>query len=123
MEQIEENGYKNTPVFGFRKLTERLLESGCTVEGVPGFYQEKDGGWSVHFYPKSSGFMVPVRNLEGLIVGIQIRQDHPRDGRKYMWLSSTNYPMETLPMHCRAEPLAVSQVSTSMRIFPLSFRK
>ena len=71
------------------------MESGCTVEGVPGFYQEKDGGWSVHFYPKSSGFMVPVRNLEGLIVGIQIRQDHPRDGRKYMWLSSTNYPMGT----------------------------
>lgn len=107
MEQIEENGYKSTPVFGFRKLTERLLESGCTVEGVPGFYQEKDGGWSVHFYPKSSGFMVPVRNLEGLIVGIQIRQDHPRDGRKYMWLSSTNYPMGTSsgsPTHLVGKP-------------------
>ena len=37
MGQIKENGYKSTPVFGFRKLTERLLESGCTVEGVPGF--------------------------------------------------------------------------------------
>ena len=27
--QIEENGYKSTPVFGFKKLTRKLLDAGC----------------------------------------------------------------------------------------------
>ena len=94
-QQIEENGYKSTPVFGYKKLTEKLLAAGCTVEGVPGFYQDKDGEWTIHFSNKSSGFLVPVRNIDGLIVGAQIRLDHPYDGRKYIWLSSTNYYMGT----------------------------
>ena len=38
--QIEQNGYKSTPLFGFKKLTRRFLDAGCQVEGVPGFYQE-----------------------------------------------------------------------------------
>ena len=70
--QIEENGYKSTPVFGFKKLTGKLLEAGCTVKGVPGFYQDKDGEWTIHFSNKSSGFLVPVRNVDGLTVGAQI---------------------------------------------------
>ena len=63
---------------------------GCVLEGVPGFYEEESGEWSIHFTAKSSGFLVPVRNIEGFIVGMQIRLDHPYDGRKYMWLSSVN---------------------------------
>ena len=105
--QIEENGYKSTPVFGFKKLTRKLLEAGCTVEGVPGFYQDKDGEWTIHFSNKSSGFLVPVRNIDGLIVGAQIRLDHPYDGRKYIWLSSTNFPMGTSsgsPVHLAGSP-------------------
>lgn len=92
-EQIERNGYKSTPVFGFKGLTRRLLEAGCTVQGVPGFYQEEDGEWSVYFNPKSGGFLIPIRNLDGLIVGAQIRLDRPYDGRKYIWLSSANFSM------------------------------
>ena len=105
--QIEENGYKSTPVFGFKKLTRKLLEAGCTVEGVPGFYQDKDGEWTIHFSNKSSGFLVPVRNMDGMIVGAQIRLDHPYDGRKYIWLSSTNFPMGTSsgsPVHLAGSP-------------------
>lgn len=90
-EQIRKNGYKSTPVFGFKKIAKRLRETGCVLEGVPGFYEEEDGEWSIHFTAKSSGFLVPVRNIEGFIVGMQIRQDRPYDGRKYMWLSSVNY--------------------------------
>ena len=105
--QIMENGYKSTPVFGYKKLTRKLLEAGCTVEGVPGFYQDKDGEWTIHFSNKSSGFLVPVRNPDGLIVGAQIRLDHPYDGRKYIWLSSTNYLMGTSsgsPVHFVGNP-------------------
>ena len=84
-EQIVENGYKSTPVYGFRNLTKRLIEEGCTVEGVPGFYKDKDGEWTVYFNRKSSGFMIPVRNIYGLITGVQIRLDHPYEGRKYIY--------------------------------------
>lgn len=106
-EQIERNGYKSTPVFGYRKLTKKLLEAGCTVKGVPGFYQDKDGEWTIHFHPKSSGFMIPVRNVEGMIVGVQIRLDRPVKDRKYMWLSSVNYPMGASsgsPIHLAGNP-------------------
>lgn len=106
-EQIERNGYKSTPVFGYRKLTKRLMEAGCIVKGVPGFYQEEKGEWSIHFSNKSSGFMIPIRNLEGLIVGVQIRLDRPYDSRKYMWLSSVNYHMGASsgsPTHLAGNP-------------------
>lgn len=105
--QIEKNGYKSTPVFGFKNLTKRLIEAGCEVKGVPGFYQEENGAWSVHFNPKSAGFLIPIRNMEGLIVGAQIRLDHPQDGRKYIWLSSVNYHMGTSsgsPLHLAGHP-------------------
>lgn len=107
MEQIQKNGYKSTPVFGFRKLTERLIEAGCTVEGVPGFYQEEDGAWSIRFKRKCSGFLIPVRTIEGYIVGMQIRLDHPFDHTKYIWLSSINDKMGTSsgsPIHFVGNP-------------------
>lgn len=105
-EQIEKNGYKSTPVFGFKKLTRKLTEAGCTVKGVPGFYQDTDGDWTIYFNPKSAGYMVPVRNIDGLIVGVQIRLDHPYDGRKYIWLSSVNFHMGVSsgsPVHLAGE--------------------
>lgn len=106
-EQIEENGYRSTPPFGYRKLTKRLLEAGCTVEGVPGFFQDADGEWSIHFHPKSSGFMIPVRNIDGQIAAVQIRLDRSYEGRKYMWLSSTNYhrgASSGSPIHLAGKP-------------------
>jgi len=83
------------------------MEAGCIVEGVPGFYIDKDGEWTIHFSNKSSGFLVPVRNMDGLIVGVQIRLDHPYDGRKYIWLSSAGYQMGTSsgsPVHLSGNP-------------------
>lgn len=106
-EQIEKNGYKSTPVFGFKKMTKKLIEAGCTVKGVPGFYLTEDGEWTIYFNPKSSGYIIPVRNIDGLIVGAQIRLDHPYNGRKYIWLSSVNFYMGTTsgsPVHLSGEP-------------------
>lgn len=107
LQQIEENGYRSTPAFGYRKLTEKIQEAGGDVKGVAGFYQEQDGHWSVHFNAKSCGIMIPVKNIEGQIVGVQIRLDHPYKDRKYMWLSSVNFPMGTSsgsPVHFVGEP-------------------
>ena len=91
-DQIGQNGYRSTPVFGFRKITEKILESGCRIEGVPGFHVDPEGRWTIHFSQKSSGILIPIRNTQGLITGMQIRLDRPYDGRKYVWLSSVNFP-------------------------------
>lgn len=85
---IRENGYKSTPAFGFRKLVTELIKAGCMVKGIPGFYQNECGVWTVNFNAKNAGFLIPVRNIDGFIVGMQIRLDHPYDGRKYTWFSS-----------------------------------
>jgi hypothetical protein len=95
--QVERNGYRSTPAFGYRRIAKGLRGAGYIVEGVPGFYREEGGEWTIHFHPKSSGIMIPIRNVEGYTVGIQIRLDRPYDGRKYMWLSSVNYHMGHLP--------------------------
>lgn len=93
LERIVQNGYKSTPAFGYKKLAERLLKEGCVLQGVAGFFQDKNGAWTVNFSAKNAGFLVPVRNTEGLIAGMQIRLDHPYDGRKYIWFSSAERPM------------------------------
>lgn len=89
-ESIEQNRYKSTPAFGYKKLVERLQKEGCVVQGVPGFYLDKDGKWTVNFCARDAGFLIPVRNMDELIVGMQIRLDHPYNNRKYIWFSSAN---------------------------------
>lgn len=88
MEQISACNFHSTPVFGYKKLAKRLLEAGCILEGVPGFYQEEDGSWNINFNSRSAGILVPVCDLDGNIQGMQIRLDRPVDGCKYFWLSS-----------------------------------
>ena len=105
-DQIEQNGYRSTPVLGFRKITEKILESGCRIEGVPGFHVDSEGRWTIHFSQKSSGILIPIRNTLGLITGMQIRLDRPYDGRKYVWLSSVNFPQGASsgsPVHLAGE--------------------
>ncbi len=117
-EEIERLGYKSTPPFYMCKpLTNRLISQGCTVEGVPGFYQ-KDGQWTVSFSTILAGILIPVRGVDGLLRGCQIRLDVPlknendaadKDGAKYVWLSSAGKPMGTSsgsPVHYVGVPNA-----------------
>ena len=105
--QIEEQRYRSTPLFGFRKLAEKLVAEGCTLQGVPGFYQEKTGHWTINFSGKNSGFLIPVRSIDGKIQGMQIRVDKVVDKRKYIWFSSANRKMGTSsgsPIHMIGNP-------------------
>ena len=117
-QQIDELGYKSTPPFYLcRKLAGQLLEKGCTLQGVPGFYQ-KDGHWTVKFYTKTAGILIPVRGIDGLIRGLQIRLDVPikdenddpdKQGAKYIWLSSVGKPMGVSsgsPVYFVGDPMA-----------------
>lgn len=98
-EQIQECGFKSTPPFFLcRTLTERLIRQGCTVAGVPGFYMDEHGRWTVKFGSRTSGILIPAVGIDGLIRGAQILLDVPlknpgdppeKAGAKYIWLSSS----------------------------------
>ncbi|MEY8507247.1 CHC2 zinc finger domain-containing protein [Lachnospiraceae bacterium 42-17] len=93
LEQIAAQRYRSVPLFGIKRMVEKLKEKGCTLQGVPGFYQKEEGTWSIQFSSRNSGILIPIRSMEGLIQGFQIRLDHVSDSRKYIWLSSANYQM------------------------------
>lgn len=96
---IDGFGFKSTPTFRLcRTLTERLIRQGCRVQGVPGFYVDDYGKWTVKFYTRTSGILIPLRGVDGQLRGIQIRLDHPlrnkgdppnKQGAKYLPLTST----------------------------------
>jgi len=101
-EEIERYGFKSTPpYFLCRSLTEKLISMGCTVEGVPGFYKNENGEWTVNFNSMTAGILIPAVGIEGLIHGAQIRLDKPlkspddppdKQGAKYIWLASSSKP-------------------------------
>ena len=85
-ERIEENGYKSMPERAAdRRLLARLVRMDHDLLGIPGFYT-RYGEWTL---AGPNGFLIPVRDRDGLIQGLKIRldgEDNPK--RKYRWLSS-----------------------------------
>lgn len=82
---IVQNLYRTTPVLGEKALAKLLRAEGLYVAGVPGFYRDDDGDWTL--VASQRGILIPVRNQEGLIAGLQIRRDNVKR-RKFRWLSS-----------------------------------
>lgn len=117
-EQIDHFGYKSTPPpYLCISYTERLMKQGCTVQGVPGFYLNDDGKWTVKFHKRTAGILIPAKGIDGLIRGAQIRLDVPikdkddleKEGTKYLWLSSSDKNMGVTsgsPVHYVGDPLA-----------------
>ena len=72
--EIDRLGYRTTPAVRSTKIVAMLLERGCDLKGVPGFYcDEKTGQWKLDI--RASGIMIPDRNVNGEIEAIQIRLD------------------------------------------------
>lgn len=72
---------------GRRLLAGLLRSQGHELLGLPGF-RTYYGEWTLH---GPNGFLIPVRNRDGLIQGLKIRLDDDRK-RKYRWLSSRDMP-------------------------------
>ncbi|MGN9171770.1 DNA primase [Lachnospiraceae bacterium HCP1S3_A8] len=94
-EQIERYQMRSTPVGGTENLARKLIAEGYVLSGIPGFYVNERGNWDVAFFRKNKGFLCPAYSVDGKISGFQVRLDEPYDGRKYLWLSSTNRPKGT----------------------------
>lgn len=118
-EQIDRLGLKSTPPpFLCRSITERLIKQGCTVEGVPGFYEDKYGHWTMNFYRKNAGILIPAVGFDGRLKGLQILLDVPikqkgdppdKPGAKYIWFSSSSKNKGVTsgtPIHLVGDPSA-----------------
>lgn len=91
MERIHENQYRSMPETdrSRRLLAELLQAGGHELPGLPGF-RTYYGEWSIS---GPTGFLIPVRNKDGLIQGLKIRlDDADSPNRKYRWLSSRGLP-------------------------------
>ena len=115
--QIESFGFKSTPPQRLcPDLTAKLIQAGHTVQGVPGFYKNKIGRWTVNFHSFKAGILIPYRSVDGLIRGLQIRLDRPiksaddppdKKGAKYLWLASSGKPYGVSsgsPIHFAGDP-------------------
>lgn len=115
--QIRKLGFKSTPPhYLCRSLAARLIAQGCTVEGVPGFYKDKEGSWTAAFSSYTSGILIPTVGIDGFLCGAQILLDKPfkdadappeKAGTKYIWFSSASKPMGTSsgsPVHFVGDP-------------------
>ena len=86
--------------------------------GVPGFYTDNAGRWTINFGSRTAGILLPAVGMDGLICGMQIRLDTPlrrrddppgKSGAKYIWLSSIGKPHGVTsgsPLHFVGEPFA-----------------
>jgi DNA primase len=85
-ERIIRNQYRSMPeTEQDRRLLASLLRScGFDLLGVPGF-RTCYSNWTL---AGPNGFLIPVRDKNGLIQGLKIRLDDDDDDRKYRWLSS-----------------------------------
>ena len=73
-EEIDRLEYRTTPAIRASKIVTELLERGCELKGVPGFYVDKETG-KLKMDIRASGIMVPDRNCHGQIEALQIRLD------------------------------------------------
>ena len=92
LEQIshmEEIGFKSTSPEEAGSLARRLLKQGYSLNGVPGFYVNRNGDWRVAFYGYNTGYLCPVWTMENELSGFQIHMDHPFKGMKYGWFTSS----------------------------------
>jgi len=82
---IIKNEYRTTPVVGGRALAKQIQGMGYRLTGVPGFYKDDVGQWT--FVAMRRGILVPVRDIQCRIQGLQVRRDN-MEKRKYRWVSS-----------------------------------
>ena len=92
-ERIEQNGYRSMPETpAQRRLLAKLVGSSYELLGIPGFYT-RYGQWTL---AGPNGFLIPVRDKDGLIQGLKIRLDEAdQPNRKYRWLSSRGRSMSS----------------------------
>ena len=88
-ECIAKNMYRSLPKSErARRFLAQMLADFYDLKGIPGFYTDKSGQWSIDGKP---GLLIPYCDKDGYIQGLQVRLDDEElsdNGRRYRWLSS-----------------------------------
>jgi len=88
-ERIARNMYRTLPQSeAARRFLAGMLAGFHDLSGIPGFYKDKDGYWTI---AGKGGLLIPVCDKGGYIQGLQVRLDEEtlgENGRRYRWLSS-----------------------------------
>jgi hypothetical protein len=85
-QMIAEKYYRTSPAVGLRTIAKQLQGDGYYLSGVPGFYRDDSGQWT--FADTKRGILIPVRDIQGRIQGMQVRRDNA-ERRKFRWISSS----------------------------------
>ena len=90
----------------------------CENHAMPGFYRDDGGQWTMAFYQKTAGILIPAIGFDGMLQGFQIKLDIPlknkddppeKPGAKYIWFSSSSKKGGTgsgSPVHLAGNPSA-----------------
>ena len=92
--QMEERGFLSTDDENSVTIARKLLKKGFRLDGVPGFFINRDGDWEAAYYRKNNGYLCPVRDGKERIIGFQIRLDVPLKERKYLWFTSSGLKLK-----------------------------
>jgi hypothetical protein len=88
---IDRAEYRSMPSYNNRPLkVSPLLDKFGEKDllAVPGLYKSEEGTLTL---AGSAGLLIPCRDVQGRVQGLQVRADDPGDGAKYTWLSSTGH--------------------------------
>lgn len=80
------HGYKSMPATAFSSAICKRMAAFDDLHNVPGFYR-KGGNWHFIDYRNATGFLIPIRNANYEIVGLQLRRDDDQKP-KYLMMSS-----------------------------------
>ncbi len=89
-ETIHANGYRSLPLKGRGALARAVIDQfgEAITRTVPGLYVQTDSGRSWWSLAGAPGLLIPVHNLDGLIVALKVRTDDGTMYSRYSTLSS-----------------------------------
>ncbi len=89
IDHMEQIGYRSTDEADAKSIARRLMRDGYILNGVPGFFIDRDGDWRTAFFSYNRGYLCPVYNISKQLIGFQIRLENPFKGMKYSWFTSS----------------------------------
>jgi hypothetical protein len=91
--EIHRRQYGTLPLQGRAALARKIVPwwGADLCAQVPGFYEAERDGRRYWTLAGAAGLLIPVRNLDGLIVALKVRADDPAAGQKYTTVSSKKY--------------------------------
>lgn len=78
--------YQPDDIMAGMLIADELIARNISLESIPGFfYIESIKQWCLRYIP---GMMIPTRNLDNEIIGIQVRRDVKKTQTRYLTISS-----------------------------------